>query len=483
MIDLSSFKGVSVAVLGLGRSGLSAARALRAGGATVAAWDDSPVTRTKALEDGVPLVDLSAFDWSGCSLLILSPGIPHTYPKPNPIVASAIAADVDVVCDIELLLRAQPSSNYIGITGTNGKSTTTALMGHIINRAGKRVEIGGNFGIPALDLQALDESAFYVLEMSSYQLELIRPVPFDVAILLNISADHLERHGGMEGYVAAKTTIFDDQTTTQTAVIGVDDTHCQDIYQDLKRAGNQTVVPISTERRVEGGVYVLDGLMIDDVDGGKTGVCDLTTMAGLPGRHNWQNAAAAYATARAIGIILDDIIDGLRSYPGLVHRQEPVEVVDGVAFVNDSKATNAEAATRALACYENVYWIAGGRSKEGGLDGVDAYLKDVRHAYLVGESAEGFARYLEGKVELTVSGEIGDAVTRAYEMAKEQGAGKPIVLLSPACASFDQFVSFEARGDAFKAFVKSLPGVHQAPFDVPGLFPIKPFVSSAGEAA
>lgn len=483
MIDVFAFNGYPVAVLGLGRSGLSAAQALHASGAEVWAWDDNEASRQQAAELDIPLVDLNSCDWNDCTTLVLSPGIPHTFPKPHPIAAAAIKAKVEIICDVELLARSQRLSNYVGITGTNGKSTTTALIGHILLITGKQAEIGGNFGIPALDLEPLGEGDLYVLEMSSYQLERTVSLTYDFAVLLNISADHLDRHGGMGGYIAAKKSIFHRQTYPRTAVIGVDDPFCEEIYEDLKAIGDQAIVPISGSKRVHGGVYALDGTLIDDTEGKETPVCDLNTIPSLPGIHNWQNAAAAYAITKAIGVQPHAIMACLQSYPGLVHRQEAVELVDGVAFVNDSKATNADAAARALACYENIYWIAGGRPKDGGLKGVENFLGDVRHAFLVGEASLGFLQFLDGKIPVTLSGDIQTAVDAAYKMAKESGDSKPVVLLSPACASFDQFASFEDRGNAFKERVEALPGTHQDPFEEPGLFPVKQINTTAGEAA
>ncbi|NQW01593.1 MAG: UDP-N-acetylmuramoyl-L-alanine--D-glutamate ligase [Rhodospirillales bacterium] len=473
MIDVFAFNGYLVAVLGLGRSGLSAARALQESGAEVWAWDDDPAARQRAEELNVPLVDLNSCDWSECTTLVLSPGIPHTYPAPHPIAAKAIAAKVEIICDIELLARSQRLSSYVGITGTNGKSTTTALVGHILSITGRQTEIGGNFGIPALDLEPLGEGDIYVLEMSSYQLERTVSLTFDFAVLLNISADHLERHGGMDGYIAAKKQIFRRQTYPRTAVIGIDDAFCQAICDDLKAAGDQAVVPISGYQRAHGGVYVLNGILIDDMEGQETAVCDLSAIPSLPGVHNWQNAAAAYATTKAIGIQPHAIMACLQSYPGLVHRQEAVEIVDGVAFVNDSKATNADAAARALVCYENIFWIAGGRSKAGGLKSLAPHLGEVRHAFLIGEAALELASFLDGQVPVTLAGDIKTAVNQAYKMARDSGVAKPVVLLSPACASFDQFANFEDRGDAFRELVEALDGRHQDPFEEPGLFPTR----------
>ena len=473
MIDVFAFSGYPIAVFGLGRSGLSTARALHDSGAEVWAWDDNEKTRQQAAEINLPLVNLYTCDWSLCSTLVLSPGIPHTFPEPHPIAAKAQDAKVEIICDIELLARSQRLSNYIGITGTNGKSTTTALIGHILLVAGKQAEIGGNFGIPVLDLEPLGETDFYVLEMSSYQLERTVSLTYDVAVLLNISADHLERHGGMDGYIKAKKSIFHRQTYPRTAVIGVDDSFCDFIYTELKTIGNQRVIPISGSKKVHGGIYVIDGILIDDTDRQEIPVVDLKDIPSLPGVHNWQNAAAAYAIAKSIGVQLHVIMTCLQSYPGLVHRQEAVKIVDGVSFVNDSKATNANATAKALICYENIYWIVGGLTKAGGLKELAIYLGDVRHAFLIGQSEMEFGKFLDGKVPITMAGDLETATVKAYEMAKQAGEDKPVVLLSPACASFDQFSSFEERGYTFKTLVEALPGHHQDPFEETGLFSIK----------
>ena len=483
MINVFAFNGYPVAVFGLGCSGLSAAKALHESGAEVWAWDDNEETRQRAADIDIPLVNLYTCDWNLCSTLVLSPGIPHTYPKPHPIVVTARDVKVEIICDIELLARSQRMSNYIGITGTNGKSTTTALIGHILLITGKKAEIGGNFGIPVLDLEPLGETDLYVLEMSSYQLERTVSLTYDFAVLLNISVDHLERHGGMDGYIKAKKLIFHRQTYPRTAVIGVDDPYCEAIYTDLKDIGDQAIVPISGSKRVHGGVYVIDGVLIDDTDGHEIPVTDLNNIPSLPGVHNWQNAAAAYAITKAVGVQPHAIMACLQSYPGLVHRQEAVEIVDGVSFVNDSKATNANATAKALVCYENIYWIVGGLSKDGGLGELEIHLGDVRHAFLIGESEVEFEKFLYGKVSVTMAGNLETATIKAFEMAKQADEAKPVVLLSPACASFDQFSSFEERGYAFKSLVEALPGEHQDPFEEVGLFPIKQRTQSAGETA
>ena len=456
MIDLSFFAGLPVAVLGLGKSGLAAARALHAAGAEVWAWDDNEDQRAKARAAEIPLVDLNQVNWQEVTSLILSPGIPHSFPEPHSVVAAARRHNVEVIGDIELLGRAQRDARYIGITGTNGKSTTTALIGHILQLSSREVAVGGNLGTPALTLDALYEDGFYVLEMSSYQLELTLSITFDVAVLLNISPDHLDRHGGFEGYVKAKRQIFHRQTKPRTAVVGVDDETCAGIYDELKAADEQNVIGISGERPVPGGIYVENGVLFDDSDGERIPAIDLKEIASLPGTHNWQNAAAAYAACKTAGVEPPVITACLRSFPGLEHRQQIVAVIDDVPYVNDSKATNTDAAAKALACYDRIMWIAGGRAKESGLAGLEPYFGRIAHAFLIGEAAEDFAASLKDHVPVSLSGTIAQAVTAAADAASHLPGS--VVLLSPACASFDQFANFELRGEAFVKAVQALPG-------------------------
>ena len=456
MIPLPATKGAKIAVLGLGKSGLAAARALKQAGADVRAWDDSERARTAAAAEGVAIGDLNGPALNGVEMLVMSPGIPHTFPKPHPIAARAKAAGVPLICDIELLLRSQQAARFIGITGTNGKSTTTSLIGHIFAAANQPAEVGGNLGPAALGLAALGAGGTYVLELSSYQIELIRNPGFDVAALLNITPDHLDRHGGMDGYIAAKRRLFDLQRGAGVAVVGVDDEPCRAIADELTRAGDRRVIPISAAGKVAGGVYVTNGKLHDDTDGRDTLIIDLAGARALPGGHNWQNAAAAFATATAAGIARDIASAALLSYPGLPHRQEKVADIDGVAFVNDSKATNADAAAKALVCYDAVYWIAGGLAKEGGIETLLPLHARIRHAFLIGKAAEDFAATLEGKVAYTQCGNLATALTRAAALARDEKIPGAVVLLSPACASFDQFVNFEARGDAFRSLVHGM---------------------------
>jgi UDP-N-acetylmuramoylalanine--D-glutamate ligase len=444
--------------MGLGRSGLSAARALKQSGARVWAWDDKAEARTAAVAAGVEVADLTTAAWGDIALLVWSPGIPHTYPAPHAVAQQARRHGVKLVCDIDLLAVACPSAHFIGITGTNGKSTTTTLVAHIMTTAGLQAAAGGNLGTPALDLPALGVDGSYVLEVSSYQLELLDQAFFDVAVLLNITPDHIGRHGGMDGYMAAKAGIFDRLRPGAVAVIGVDDAFCRGIFNELSgRAGSLTVA-ISAERPVPGGVSAPDGILVDDSDGLGLQVVDLKPIATLPGRHNWQNACAAFAVARATGIGIEPIVRGLATYPGLAHRQELVAVIDGVRYVNDSKATNADAAAKAMVCYDHIYWIVGGQPKEDGIASLEPLFPRVRHAFLIGEASEAFAAILQGKVAYSRCGTLADAVVSARAAAIADGDADAVVLLSPACASWDQFTSFEHRGTVFREVVAGLPG-------------------------
>ena len=457
MIGVGQFRNQTIAVLGLARSGLAAAEALKRGGARVVAWDDAATRRDEATRAGFELVDLAA-DLAGAEALVLSPGIPHTFPQPHPAAARAKAAGIPIIGDIELLALAQKAARFAGITGTNGKSTTTALTAHILAATGRKVAVGGNLGVPALLLEALGADGTYVLELSSYQLELTRSLVLDVAVLLNITPDHLDRHGGMDGYVAAKRRLFHGQSTQHTAVVGVDDDICRGIFAALKAAGNQRVVPISARGRVAGGVYVVDGTLVDDLDGAARSVLAMAEAPQLPGTHNGQNAAAAYAAARALGCEPDAVVRAIAAFPGLAHRQEWIATIDGVRYVNDSKATNADAAEKALVCYDNIYWIAGGKPKEDGIDPLAPLFPRIRHAFLIGEAAARFARTLDGKVAYDMSGTLDAALAAARHAALNDRRRGAVILLSPACASFDQFRDFEDRGDHFRRMVEALPG-------------------------
>ncbi|MFN9711972.1 MAG: UDP-N-acetylmuramoyl-L-alanine--D-glutamate ligase [Alphaproteobacteria bacterium] len=465
MIPVTAFAGKTVAVFGLARTGLAAARALVAGGATVALWDDKPAARDAALAEGFELTDISRSDWAGYDALMLSPGVPLTHPAPHWTVTKANSSGVEILGDIELFARTVNASpehrrpRIIAITGTNGKSTTTALIGHICAEAGRDVRVGGNIGQGVLSLDVMHGGAGYVLELSSYQLDLTSSLRPDVSIILNISPDHLERHGTMANYVAAKRRILLNQGKGDTAVIGVDDEWCSQICTEITAANRRTTVAISASKTIGRGVYALDGLLYDATGERTTEVCDLKRARSLPGRHNWQNAAAAYAAVRGIGIDAGQARRALMSFPGLAHRMETVTILGKVRFVNDSKATNADAARQALSSYPKVYWIAGGQPKSGGIEDLADLFPRVVRAYLIGEASEAFAGTLGGKAEAIRCGDLATAVQAAFQDARASGR-EAIVLLSPACASFDQFADFEARGDAFRAAVQTLAATH-----------------------
>jgi UDP-N-acetylmuramoylalanine--D-glutamate ligase len=465
VIPVRGFEGKRVAVFGLGRTGLTAARALIAGGAEVALWDEKPSSRDAAAAEGLPLVDLETADWSRFAALLLSPGVPLTHPKPHWTVLKAKEAGVEIVGDIELFARtvnaapAHKRPKIVAITGTNGKSTTTALIGHICTTAGKDARVGGNIGVGVLGLDDMHGGAIYVLEVSSYQLDLTSSLKPDVAILLNVSPDHLDRHGDMDGYVAAKRRVLLNQGKGDTAVIGVDDPWCQRICTEITAANRRTICPISAGRAIGRGVYALQGVLYDGSGERVSEVCDLLRARALPGRHNWQNAAAAYAAARALGVSLADAAEGLMSFPGLAHRMEMVGQLDGVSLVNDSKATNADAARAAMSAYPKFFWIAGGVAKAGGIESLADLFPRVEKAYLIGEAAAAFAATLDGHALATISGDLASATAQAFADARAHVAangGEAVVLLSPACASFDQFPDFEKRGDAFRQIAQSL---------------------------
>ncbi|MEA2756014.1 MAG: UDP-N-acetylmuramoylalanine--D-glutamate ligase [Aliidongia sp.] len=455
MIPLPAFRDRTVAVLGLARSGLAAAEALRTAGAHVLAWDDDAETRQALAAAGVALTELASLDPSGWAALVMSPGIPLTHPAPHAVAARARATGVPVIGDIELLWRAETGARFLGITGTNGKSTTTTLIGHILSEAKRPVAIGGNLGTPVLSLPTLSADGSYVIEMSSYQLDLIDRARFAVALLLNVTPDHLDRHGDMAGYVAAKRRIFRNQITGDTAIIGVDDDWCRAVADEIE-ATKARVIRISAERVVPGGVYVLDGKLIDDTGADAQEIMDLRPIARLPGAHNWQNAAAAYAACRACHLDTETITAALASFAGLAHRQELVVQHRRIRFVNDSKATNADAAAKALACYDAIHWIAGGVAKAGGIESLAPFFPRIRHAYLIGSAAQQFQETLGEAVPSTLCGDLPTAVRAAATAAEADAADTPVVLLSPACASFDQYRNFEIRGEAFRGLVLDL---------------------------
>ncbi len=461
MIPIRVFSDQSVALFGLGRSGIAAGHALEAGGALVAAWDDGEPSRANAEEKGLTLVDLAKADWTQFHALVLAPGVPLTHPEPHWSVNRAKAADVEIIGDTELFFRErlalQSRSQVVAITGTNGKSTTSALVAHVLRTAGRDVALGGNIGTAILDLPPFDDNRIYVIEFSSFQIDLTPGLRPNAAALLNITPDHLDRHGTLENYARVKERIFAGLDATGTAVVGVDDDLCREIFARIR--GPHATVAISTEPLPEHGLTARDGRLVVAEDGQIRTVAEFGDANALRGAHNGQNAAAAYALTHSLGLDDDVIARGLQSFPGLAHRMEQVGQLDHVLFVNDSKATNADAAARALASFENIFWIAGGRAKEGGIAELADYFPKVVKAYLIGEAAADFAKSLEGKVDYRHFESVDAAVAAAAHDATASAATEPVVLFAPACASFDQFPNFEVRGDAFRTAVSHLHGI------------------------
>jgi len=466
MIPVTTFAGKKVAVFGLGGSGLVSASALLAGGADVVGYDDSEASVTKARAAGIPIGDLRKTDWSKIAALVLAPGVPLTHPEPHWVVKLAQAAGVEIVGDIELFCRERarhaPGSPFVAITGTNGKSTTTALIAHLVKSAGMDAQLGGNIGTAILSLQRPDSHVkplrVHVVECSSYQIDLAPSLDPSVGILINLSEDHLDRHGAMEHYAEVKERLVAGVPGTGTAIVGVDDNWCSAIADRLDKAGKR-LVRISVRRKLPGGIYADGPRIIRAEASGSHEIADLSGIGSLRGVHNAQNAACAAAAALALGFEPAAIQAGLKSFPGLAHRMEEVGRRGFVLFVNDSKATNADSAAQALACFTDIYWIAGGKPKTGGIESLRSFFPRIRKAYLIGEAAEDFAKTLGSDVPHEIDATLDKAVAAATRDAEASPSREPVVLLSPACASFDQYRNFEIRGDAFRALVKALPGV------------------------
>jgi UDP-N-acetylmuramoylalanine--D-glutamate ligase len=454
MTPVTVFQDKTVALFGLGGSGLATAQALKAGGADVRAWDDSAASRTRAQEAGITVQDLGEADWSGFSALVLSPGVPLTHPEPHWSVRRARDAGVEVIGDIELFCRERraqaPGAPFVAITGTNGKSTTTALIAHVLAQAGRDVQMGGNIGTAILSLEPPSAERVHVIEMSSFQIDLTPGLDPSIGVLMNITPDHLDRHGTMEQYAAIKERLIQGAAL---AVVGVDDAPSRAIAErrgtDLVRVHVPHGEVLATD-----ALTVRDGI-VREPDG--TALAEVNGIGSLRGAHNWQNAAVAVAVARALGLTAEQIQAGLTSFPGLPHRMEEVGRRGPVLFVNDSKATNADSTEKALLAFRDIHWILGGKAKDGGIFPLVPYFERVAHAYLIGAASDAFAATLEGAVPYTRCETLENAVPKAAENAAASGAPEPVVLLSPACASYDQFRNFEIRGNRFRELVQALP--------------------------
>ncbi len=459
MIPVTTLKGKKVALFGLGGSGLATARALVAGGAEVTAWDDNPDSAAKAAAEGIAVADLRTIAWNSLSVFVLSPGVPLTHPKPHWTVDLAHAAGVEIIGDVELFVRERrahaPDCPFIAITGTNGKSTTTALIAHILQSSGRDTQLGGNIGTAVLTLDPPKAGRFYVVECSSYQIDLAPTLDPSAGILLNLTPDHLDRHGTMQHYADIKERLV---AGSDVAVVGVDDSYSSLIADRVERAGGK-VMRISRRHALADGLYAEGSRIMQASSGAASEIADLDGIQTLRGGHNAQNAAAAIAACLAVGVSADEIRAGLTSFPGLKHRMQPVGRRGRVVFVNDSKATNADAAAPALSSYENIYWIAGGLPKEGGIASLAPLFSRITKAYLIGEAAPAFAATLGDRVPYEISGTLERAVAHAAADADGDEHEAAAVMLSPACASFDQYKNFEVRGDAFVSHVAAIDGV------------------------
>ena len=457
MTPVTCFEGKHAAVFGLGGSGFVTAQALFAGGARVSVWDDNEHAREKARAVGLRIENLAAADWRIFDALVLSPGVPLTHPAPHWSVLKARQAGIEIIGDIELFCRERrkiaPASPFVAITGTNGKSTTTALVAHLYRSFGFAVEVGGNIGTPVLALEKPAQERVHVVECSSFQIDLAPSLDPSAGVLLNVTPDHLDRHGTMENYAAIKARLV---ARADLAVVGIDDDICRGIADELIKAGQRPVLISVTKTVVEDGI-VLDGTCLLRFSGGRPApVADLAGIASLRGKHNGQNAAAAVAALGPLGLDLERVAKGLRSFPGLPHRLEEVGRKGKILFVNDSKATNADAAEKALLSFDKVFWIIGGRAKEGGIEPLRPLFGKVVKAYLIGEASELFARTIGDSFPYEPCGSLETAVPSAARDARASGLAEPVVLLSPACASFDQFPDFEKRGDRFRELVQAL---------------------------
>ncbi len=464
MIPVQGYEGRKVAVLGLGRSGLATAAALAAGGATALLWDDSPEARAKAEAAGHALTDLSRdAAWDGVAALIVSPGIPHLYPAPNRVIARALSLGVPVDNDIGLFFRSWATPDWdemdqtpkvIAVTGSNGKSTTTALIHHILEVAGRPTQMAGNIGRGVLDIDPARDGEVVVLELSSYQTELARALTPDVAVFTNLSPDHLDRHAGMGGYFAAKRRLFAEGGPDR-AVIGVDEVEGRFLANQLAEGpSDDRVIRVSSGQKMEGpgwSVFARKGFLSEWRRGKQVASIDLREVRGLPGAHNHQNACAAYAAVRTLGLAPKLVEQAFHSFQGLPHRSQIVGERDGVRFVNDSKATNVDSAAKALQAFDRIRWIAGGLGKDGGIAALAPHLGSVVKAYLIGHSARDFALQLGDTPH-----EICETMDRAVARAAEEAQAGETVLLAPAAASFDQYPNFEKRGEDFAEKVRAI---------------------------
>lgn len=463
MITVEGIKGQSFGVFGLGATGIASAEALVASGAEVYSWDENAVAREKTANTPYRPEHPRHWPWDRLEAVVLSPGVPLTHPRPHAIVRKAVSSKVPVIGDVEIFARCvlnlpkEKQPRIIAVTGSNGKSTTTSLIAHILRETGHKVFEGGNLGEAVLSLPAIDENTIYVLELSSFQLDLVHSLKADIAVFLNISPDHLERHGDIDGYVKAKRRIFNNQSSDDYAVIGVDDAVSQTVCTDLTASQHGEVIPVSAIGTLGHGVFVLGNELFFNFDNKTRPAGDIPDIAALKGQHNHQNAAAAFAVTTRLGVSPPLAMLAMSKFRGLAHRMEKVGEAKGVTFINDSKATNVDAVLQALRAYKPIYWLAGGKAKEGGISALVDKGENVRKAYFYGEAGADFnEQWQSASAPSEVFTTLDLAVAQAFDDALQAGESDPVILLSPAAASYDQYANFEARGDAFRQLFSAI---------------------------
>ncbi len=458
MVPVTTFAGRTVALFGLGGSGLATALALKAGGAHVIACDDNPAKMEEANAKGIETADLRKADWSKVSSFVLSPGVPLTHPEPHWSARLARDAGVEIIGDIELFCRERaktaPNAPLVAITGTNGKSTTTALIAHILREAGRDVQMGGNIGTAILSLAPPSDDRIHVIECSSFQIDLAPSLNPTIGVHLNLSPDHIDRHGTMELYAAIKERLV---SKAGLAVIGVDDPMSRAIAEACE-ANGVNVARVSVEPLTVKGVFADGETLVGVTEAGTAPLASLSGIGSLRGAHNAQNAAAAIAVALALNVSPETIRSSFHTFPGLPHRMEEVGRIGSTLFINDSKATNADSTEKALKSFDDIFWILGGKAKEGGIEPLTSYFPKIRKAYLIGAAAGEFAKTLGDAVPHVQCGTLDKAVAQAAADAQALGRAA-VVLLSPACASYDQFPNYEVRGNHFRDLVRALPGL------------------------
>lgn len=450
MILIKNFSGKRVAVIGFGKTGKSSTNSLIASGFEVIVYDDLGIDIPQYHKLFIELADEKVFRThveKGLYFIIISPGISIFWPKPHPVVTLAKKYNIPILNEIDLFQQnIDKGSCIIAITGTNGKSTTSALINHILNKSGRNSTIGGNFGKAALSLHPSKD--FYVLELSSYQLESCNMLGFDCSVILNITPDHLKRHGGIHGYIEAKQKIFANFNDTSTAVIGMDDPYTVEIYNFLKNIKHPNIIPISGNFVPDFGIGWAKDSLIDNRFGMNMVICSIPIS--LQGSHNKQNIAAAYSICLSKGVTNQEFCRALLSFRGLKHRQETVAEINGVKYINDSKATNIHSTQQALIRYDNIIWILGGRSKGESIESIKKYFTKIKAAFLIGEIADEWCYVLQ---KYGVNAEVSENMRSAFILSKKLATNGDVVLLSPACSSFDQFKNFEERGNYFKEMV------------------------------